>query len=87
MRRLPPRLIADLVKIVSMEMIAFYVLWTALRKLYNINILDFSTMYGKVFAVGVTLTTFLGLYYTLSSASRIRSIGNKVVFGQDATGI
>ena len=83
-RRLPPHLLGDLFKVIVMEVFAAYVLYNALKKLWRIDLLDMSSMYGRAFAVGIVALTFIGLYTALSSAEKIHEIGSKVVYGEEA---
>ena len=82
-RSLPAHLVPDLIKIIIMQVLACYVLWTSLMKLYDINLLDYNTTYGRAFMIGIVGATFVGIYTTLSTGENLRALGAKVLQGQD----
>jgi hypothetical protein len=81
--KLPPHLILDLVRVIMMQVMSVFVVWKAVDKLYDIDLFDFQHGWGKATAAVISIGTFVGLYQTISSGERLKTLGDKVIHGEE----
>lgn len=75
---LPPHLVADLMKLIVMQVASVILVRLACIKLYGIDLFDFKKTPGMIFGGVITLGTFYGLYTTLTDKQKLQEIGEKI---------